>query len=329
MNLYKVSEIAEKNLSPPQMIVDGLLPVGLSVLAGSPKLGKSWMALNLAYSVAQGIPFLNRPTAQGDVLYVDLEGSPYRIKSRMDTLNYDFPETLQVTHEIAPLGNGLIDDLRWWWERAPLPRLVILDTVGRLKSGGKRTMNAYENDSKMYAPLQKFALECEMSVLCITHLKKENVYQSSGADWMERISGSMGLMGCADCVLGLFRKRGESTAYLRTTARDVDSGDLIVGFDNGMWSFVSDNIDNFEFREKPITKFFANIERFNGRADDLCDQYLEWCRAQGIPHGLSETQPKASFGKQVKPLMAQGWRINKSITRERHSDGVYYRVYPI
>ena len=83
MNIYKASEIAEKNLSPPQMIVDGLLPVGLSTLAGSPKLGKSWLALELAYSVAQGIPFLGRPTAQGDVLYVDLEGSPYRIKQRL------------------------------------------------------------------------------------------------------------------------------------------------------------------------------------------------------------------------------------------------------
>lgn len=326
MNIYNASDIETKDISPPQMIVDGLLPVGLTTLAGSPKQGKSWMALSLAYSVAQGVTFLNHPTAQGDVLYIDLEGSPYRIKQRMETLEYSFPETLQITHEASPMGNGLLEDLQWWWERANFSRLIIIDTIGRLKSAGNKTMNAYENDSKAFAPLQKFALEKEIAILCVTHLKKENSFRSMDADWMERISGSMGLAGCCDAVWALFRKRGDSTGFLRTTARDVDSGDLVCKFENGLWSFVSDDVDNYEFFEKPLIKFILHIEWFNGRADDLCDQYLAYCKDQGIPHGLSETQPRTSFGKQIRPLITQGWRIGKSITRERRTDGVYYWI---
>lgn len=326
MNIYSAAEIAEKTLSPPQMIVEGLLPVGLSTLGGAPKFGKSWMALNLAYSVAEGVPFLNHPTAQGDALYVDIEGSPYRIKNRMETLNYKYPRSLQITHEIRPMGDGFLEDLNWWWEHADFPRLIIIDTIGRLKSAGNKTMNAYENDSKAFAPLQKFALEKKIAILCVTHLKKENSFRPNDVDWIERISGSMGLVACCDAVWALFRKRGESIGYLRTTARDVDAGDLVCRFDNGLWSFVSDDVDNYAFRENPMVKFIMELGHYNGRADDLCNKYITFCKNRCLPHGLSETQPENSFGKQMKPLMVQGWRINKSITRERRTDGVYYWI---
>ena len=326
MKIYCASEIAEKDISPPQMIVDELLPVGLSTLAGSPKLGKSWLVLSLAYSVAEGIPFLNHPTSQGDVLYVDVEGSPYRIKSRMETLGYTFPKTLQIAHEIKPLGEGLLSDIESWWSCAAFPRLIIIDTIGRVKSAGNKTLNAYENDSKTFAPLQKFAIEKQIAILCVTHLRKDMVFRTQDADWMERISGSMGLVGCCDAVWGLFRKRGESTGVLRTTARDVDAGDIVCNFDNGMWKFVSDNVDEYEFKQMSLVKFLTSITHFSGRADELCNKYLTFCKEQGIPHGLSENQTQASFGKQIKPLIPQGWRIGKSITRNRTKDGVFYNI---
>lgn len=328
MKIYSAADLAGKDISPPQMIVEQLLPIGLSVLAGSPKLGKSWLALSLAYSVAQGVPFLKHPTSQGDVLYIDLEGSEYRIKERMETLNYMFPNTLQITHDANAIGCGLLDDLQWWWSMTSYPRLVIIDTIGRLKSAGNKTMNAYENDSKAFAPLQKFALEKKIAILCVTHLKKDNAFRAADEDWMERISGSMGLVGCCDAVWALFRKRGDDTGYLRTTARDVDAGDLVCRFENGLWSFVSDDVDNYEFREKSLVKFIIHINQYIGKAEDLCDRYIAFCKEQGIPHGLSETQPHASFGKQIKPIMVQGWRINKSITRDRKKDGVYYWIMP-
>ena len=326
MKIYSVADIAEIDISPPEMIVEQLLPVGLCGLAGNPKLGKSWMVLNLAYSVAKGIPFLNHPTSQGDVLYIDLEGSPYRIKHRLETLNYDFPKTLQITHEAKEMGAGLLEDLEDWWSTADYPRLIIIDTIGHKKSAGNKTMNSYENDTKAFAPLQKFALEKEISILCVTHLTKENVFRSSDSDWIERISGSMGFAGCCDAVWCLFRKRGDSTGYLRTTARDVDAGDIVCKFDNGLWSYVSDDVDNYEFHEKPIIKFLMTIDCFNGRAEDLFAKYIAYCEDIGIPHGLSESQPKASFGKQLKPLIVQGWRINRTITRTRAKDGVYYSI---
>ena len=89
--IYNASDLEHRELKRPQMIVDNLLPVGLTVLAGSPKLGKSWLVLGLACSVANGTEFLHQSTAQGDVLLLDLEGSPYRIKERLELAGLGFP----------------------------------------------------------------------------------------------------------------------------------------------------------------------------------------------------------------------------------------------
>ena len=43
-------------LRPPDFVVSGLLSKGLHILAGSPKVGKSWLALWLAVTVAKGEP---------------------------------------------------------------------------------------------------------------------------------------------------------------------------------------------------------------------------------------------------------------------------------
>ncbi len=326
MNIYNASDIANTEIAPPQMIVQELLPVGLSTLAGAPKLGKSFLSLSLAYSVAQGIPFLNHPTSQGDSLYVDLEGSEYRIKERLEMMGYDFPSTLHITHEARAMGKGLIEDIDEWWSSTPMPRLVIIDTISRLKSAGHVTFNSQENDTRAYAPLQKYALEKQIAILCVTHLKKDNPFRATDADWIERITGSMGLAGCCDSIWGLFRKRGDNIGYLRTTARDIDAGDMVCRFDNGLWSLESDDVAEYEFKEKPIIKFISHITCFYGGAEDLLNQYMDFCKEQGIPHGLSEGNSLLSFGKQLKTLMPQMWRINKLVSRTRDKDGVHYSI---
>lgn len=327
MEFYRASDLEDKTLLPPQMIVEGLLPVGLTVLAGAPKTGKSWLILQLAYSVATGGTFLGRPTAYGDCLYIDLEGSQYRIKERMSALGYSFPQELQISHTAPALNDGLLDELEVWWACTNNPQMVIVDTVGRLKSAGNKTLNAYENDSIVFSPLQKFALEKKLAIILVTHLKKREAFsRTEDLDWVERITGSMGLAGCADALWGLFRKRNENTGFFRTTARDVEGVDLVCQFDNGEWQFVSDNVIDHEFRNSPIVQFISQLTSFHGKADALCDSYLDFCRVRGLPHGLSEKQPLTSFGRQMQPLIAQAWRINRTIIRLKRREGIYYEI---
>ena len=58
-----------KHFAPHPMIVEDLIAQGLTILGGTPKIGKSWLALDLALSVAKGVPFLGKPVHKTGVLY--------------------------------------------------------------------------------------------------------------------------------------------------------------------------------------------------------------------------------------------------------------------
>ena len=328
MKLYSAEALRDQRIEPPQMVVDGLLPVGLTVLAGAPKLGKSWLVLELCSAVACQEPFLGRQTFEGGVLYADLEGGQYRLQERLAAIGCGYPKYLQITHEVPRLGEGLLEDLDQWWSCSDtMPKLIVLDTVGRIKGQGERGLNAYESDSRMFGQLQKFALEKKLAILCVTHLRKQNSYSGADPDWLERISGSMGLSGCADCVWGLFRSRGSDTAYLRTSARDVNAGDMVLRFDNGIWRFVSDDVTGHEFRQAPLVQFLEDLQApYSGSAADLCEKYQAFCKEHSLPQGLSDGQPVASFGKQMKNMAKEAWRIRKSITADHTKSGTRYLI---
>ena len=327
-NIYNASDLEHRELERPLMVVDNMLPVGLTILAGSPKLGKSWLVLGLACAVANGTEFLHHLTRQGDVLLLDLEGSPFRIKERLEQANLGFPDYLQICHDTPKLDAGFMDFLEYWWSRVPLARLIIIDTIVKIRGEGKKSSkNAYEADSEMFSPLQRFALEKGISIVCVTHLRKTNHYSGATEDWIERITGSMGLTGVSDNVWGLFRQRGSNSAFLRTTSRDVDAGDFVLDFNDGCWRFVSDDINNYEFENRPLVQFLKTLDAWNGVASDLCEKYKEFCCEHSLSHGLSETQPIVSFGKQMRKIQTEMWRIRKSMDIEKGRDGQHYYIY--
>ena len=58
-------ELMSEPIRPPNFIVDSLFSQGLHILAGAPKVGKSWLALWLAVTVAKEtgrLPKRKRPT---------------------------------------------------------------------------------------------------------------------------------------------------------------------------------------------------------------------------------------------------------------------------
>ena len=76
---------------PASFVVDDLLPQGLHLLAGAPKIGKSWLALWLAVMVAKGDPIWGMGVKQGTTLYLCLEDSTLRIQNRLFEITEDAP----------------------------------------------------------------------------------------------------------------------------------------------------------------------------------------------------------------------------------------------
>ena len=83
LNLLTADEILTADWPEPVWAIPKLLPSGLTILAGKPKLGKSWLALQVAQAVAAGGVALGERVQAGPILYLALEDPPRRLRDRM------------------------------------------------------------------------------------------------------------------------------------------------------------------------------------------------------------------------------------------------------
>lgn len=281
LDFYSAAALYGAVLERPPIIVDNLVPAGLTVLAGAPKRGKSWMALKMALCISSGQPFLGMPTRRGAVLYLDLESKNYRVQDRLNRLIVGpAPGNLYFAHKSERLDGGLMEQLRSWIACVDNPAMIIIDTLGRVKSGARRGENAYESDTRIFGELQSFALENKISVVVVHHLKKDT---GANDDYFERISGSMGLTGACDAVMVLAGKRGEETSTLRTSSRDFEAQDFVVGFNGGAWELVSCNSESYleeqAYVKSPVVRgVIALLEKagqYQGTAGELLTAICE------------------------------------------------------
>lgn len=228
-------------------IVPGLIPEGLTLLAGKPKFGKSYLALDIAVAVASGgVAFGGIDCAAGDVLYAALEDNPRRLQARLRSmLPYGAkPERLHIATDWRRVGRGCEDDLQQWLDEQANPRLIILDTLARIKPISDGRGSLYDEDHGAIRPLQEIAGERGIAILVIHHVRK-----SEADDIFDTISGSNGLMGVADTLMVLGR-RGDLT-LLSGKGRDLEDYEKALSRDvTGGWRITGDAADLASTRER-------------------------------------------------------------------------------
>jgi len=236
---WTVTDLLTADFPEPKWVVPGLIPTGLSVLAGRPKVGKSWLALQIAVAVASGGYALGEQVESGPVVYLALEDAPRRLKSRLELMNglmADLPVTfytdwpsLSDTEGLLALEARIVADE---------PRLVVIDTVTRA-FGGAADWNDVAQTTAALAQLQAVALEQDCAILLIDHLRKGNGFLP---DVVDDLLGSTGKAATVDTVIGLYRQRGERGATLRMTGRDIEERELAVEWDSatGCWQLLGD-----------------------------------------------------------------------------------------
>ncbi len=198
---HTITAAALQRLEFPEVkyVVPGLIPEGLSMLCGRPKIGKSWAALEIAIAVASGGEcFGNRKTEKGDVLYAALEDNPRRLQRRTDKIQSPvstaWPAGLTFTNTWRRLDKGGVTDIAEWIGGAEKARLVILDTLAGVKP--VRTNAGYAEDYESLTALHRLANDIGIAVLVLHHTRKLDA-----DDPLDTISGTLGLAGCADTAL--------------------------------------------------------------------------------------------------------------------------------
>ncbi len=219
-----------QELPPQQWAVPGLIPEGLSLLAGKSKIGKSWMALGIAISVAAGgIALGEFRCPPGEVLYLALEDNAKRIQKRLRRIldGETCPTGLHFWLAAPTLDNGLAKKLHAWLAEHPDCRLVIIDTYVRVMPEQKRNGSAYQQEAKAAEVLQKLADAHECSILLIHHQRK-----MAADDVVDTVSGTQGIAGTCDGILMMTRERAQADALLYVTGRETEeTGEYALKWD--------------------------------------------------------------------------------------------------
>jgi hypothetical protein len=254
--VFSAAYLQHKVFPPISYVVPGLIPEGLSMLVGRPKIGKSWMALDIALAVASGGTCLGgRESEQGGVLYCACEDSQRRLQDRTTKLiggGNAWPANLHLTTGWRRLDKGGVTDIAEWIEVAEEPRLVVLDTLASVKP--IRTNNGYQEDYAALESLHRLANEIGIAVLILHHQRK-----SEAEDPLDTISGTLGLAGCVDTPIILAGTSNGRTLYVR--GRDIEEAEHAVTFDKTTcrWTIVGDAGD--VHRSTTRTKILSVLEK--------------------------------------------------------------------
>ena len=238
LETINAEDLQNRTYEPTPFLVDELIPEGLHILAGAPKIGKSWLALWLCLCVSQGQPLWNFATTQGEALYLSLEDSFQRIQTRLFDLTEDAPPTLHFAIMADTLKRGLEQQIEQFLTDHPDTKLVVIDTLQRVRSAGSDS-NLYANDYQDIGLLKKLADKRHIAILLIHHLRKLH-----DDDPMNMISGSTGLSGAADSAFVLQKhSRLANIASLHCTGRDIPDRTLKLEFgeEDHIWKLLEDS----------------------------------------------------------------------------------------
>ncbi|MET8510930.1 AAA family ATPase [Streptomyces sp. NPDC005077] len=222
----------------PKWAVPGILAEGVSLLAGPPKVGKSWLSLGLGLSVAAGgHAFDSVPVDGGPVLYLALEDTPRRLKTRMGKLlgGQKAPAGLTLVTECPPFPQGGSEAIAQWLERHPDARMVVIDVFAKMRGQAPQGVSAYDADYVSVGYAKRLADHYGIAVVLVHHVRK-----MASEDFLTEVSGTNGIAGAADATLVLKRARGQADGILHVTGRDVSEAEYALQFQeaSGAWHLL-------------------------------------------------------------------------------------------
>ena len=258
-------------LKPINFIVENLLSEGLHILAGSPKVGKSWLALWLSVAVSKGEDVWGNKVKQGDTLYLCFEDSQIRIQNRLFDITDEATKAVNFCTENVLLGGELEDRIVTFITEHPDTVLIIIDTLQMIRNTSKD--NNYASDYSDLTILKKLADKYGIAILLIHHLRKEN-----DKDPFNRISGTTGIQGAVDSSFILVEEtRGSGVATLSCVGRDIDYREIKLKRDeDNVWQVVSDSFENHDLLLDDIvillSDFMKDKEYHKSTPTELADE---------------------------------------------------------
>lgn len=267
-----MNELYEKVYPGKPPVVEGLLYPGVYLFVGAPKVGKSFLMAQLAYHVSKGLPLWGYEVRQGAVLYMALEDDYPRLQGRLYRMfGEDSAADLHLSIYAKQLNSGLEEQLRRFVREHPDTRLIIIDTLQKIREAGAEKYS-YADDYKVITSLKHLADEKGVCLLLVHHTRKQQA-----DDKFDMISGTNGLMGAADGAFLLQKeRRTDSAATLDISGRDLQGQRLYLKRDEERLAWELERRETEPYREPPdpvleAVAALVTVERpeWSGTATDL------------------------------------------------------------
>lgn len=242
--IRSVKDLMTQHFVPTEFLVNGILPLGLTLLASPPKFGKSWFSLLLCLAVAKGTPFLGLGTTKSDVLYLDLEDGDADLQERIKKLNMgeEAPAGLLYSTEAPTLADGLLDTLNQTLSSNPSIKLIVIDTLGVVLGAQNNDSNQFAQEYALYGSLKKVANAHSIALLVIHHLRKTGDDNNP----FNRIYGGVATQAALDTMMVLEKDTHASdSAHLHVSGRRCPQQDFVLSFDADtcIWSMVGNSAE--------------------------------------------------------------------------------------
>lgn len=262
LNPITASELDKKDIKPIEWLVNKILPIGLLLLSAPPKNFKSYMALQLCTSICLGGKFLDFDCNKHACLYLDLESTERRPKSRLNQIlgkDTPKPDNLYIVtgeREVKRIGDGFEVQIKQQLEEHPDIKLVIVDVYQLIALPKKGNQNAYDKDYESLRALKKIVDTHNIGIMLIHHNRK----MRDGSDVFNEVSGSIAMTGSMDATWIIQKDRRSKEATLNITGRDLVQQELKIKFNTNTykWEYLG-TADDLEQQRRQRAYDESNI----------------------------------------------------------------------
>ena len=267
--------LLDMDLPATKFVIKDLLPQGLAIIGGAPKVGKSWLMLDWCVRIAKGETIWNFPTTKGTTLYVSLEDTASRLQERLLSVTDEAPNVFFTTFSFK-IGEGLEEQIKSFVVDHPGTALIVIDTFQMIRNTGSEV--SYASDYNEIVILKKLAEELKITILLVHHLRKQG-----DSDPFNMLSGTNGLAGGVDTMFVLDKsKRCTNNATLFCSGRDIEDREIELTFDKESctWNFVSDSSDNPEMllpvEMQKLIELMKRKSTFSGSNTEFLEMYNQY-----------------------------------------------------
>lgn len=279
------AELDKMDIPAIEWIVEKILPVGLSMIGAPSKYYKSYMALGLCVAICNGGKFLDFNCHKHACLYLDLESTKRRPKSRLNQIIGPFgekPDNLHIitgTDEPGRIGDGFEKQIEYQLQEHPDIKLIIVDVFQMIRQPAKKNQTGYDRDYDDFKVLKQIADKHNIGLMLIHHTRK----MRDPSDVFNELSGSVGVMGALDCAWVITKDdRYSEEGTLHITGRDMETQKLKIRFNKKsfQWEYIGTEEDieaqrlQAEYDQSPIVETIKKLVkqgggRWEGSASDI------------------------------------------------------------